>query len=79
MDIIERGIAPQDKLYGATCTECKTKYANIKKAELKSVNDQRDPYSYFDCQVCNDRVYESQLVPQATVVPTSCAYDYYNK
>ena len=49
--LITKGIPPQEKVYKTTCSSCHSTY-EYTKMDLKHCNDPRDPFSYFDCEVC---------------------------
>ncbi len=70
MDIIIRGMLPEEKKYVATCNNCGTR-VTYKLKEVKVTYSQRDgDFHEFDCPVCSKKVCAS---PQPYLEPS-----YYN-
>lgn len=58
MEIIERGVLPNDRKYTCTCNTCKTKF-RFNRDEAKFVSCQRDgDYLTIPCPVCKYSVYK---------------------
>lgn len=59
MEVIVRGTLPSEKIFHAKCSTCGTIF-QFKQGEFK-YGDQRDPYAYVKCPLCNKTIYESDF------------------
>lgn len=65
MKLIERGIDPKHVLRRETCNKCKSVYEfTLADKEVKRTCTVRDGDVYsFPCQVCENTIYPSTLLP----------------
>lgn len=63
VEIIRQGQIPEEQVFEATCTNCKTHF-RFKRKEAKYVSDQRDgDFLEIPCPLCSKTVYKSPSSP----------------